>query len=151
CPCRDASSHHIALDATAEKPRREAARLINARPEDVALVESTTHALQVVASLVPLGPGDRVLVGETEFLGLAVPWVGRRAAQGFEIVTVPHRGGRLEAEDFARATDGRTRLILLSSVQWSSGFRADLGAFGELARRHGCALAVDAIQQLGAL
>jgi selenocysteine lyase/cysteine desulfurase len=151
CPCRDASSHHIALDETADKPRREVARLINARPEDVALVESTTHALQVVAALMPLGPGDRVLVGEAEFLGLAVPWVGRRQAQGFEIVTVPHRGGRLLAEDFARATDGRTRLILLSSVQWSSGFRADLAAFGELARRNGCALAVDAIQQLGAL
>src|SRR5437764_12849647 len=48
CPHADASSHHIALDATAEPARRQIARLINARPEDIALVESTTHGLQVV-------------------------------------------------------------------------------------------------------
>jgi selenocysteine lyase/cysteine desulfurase len=42
-------------------------------------------------------------------------------------------------------------LILLSSVQWSSGFRADLAAFAELAEQRGVVLVVDAIQQLGAV
>src|SRR5690348_8953093 len=74
CPAGDASAHHIALDRTADGPRREAARLIGARPEDVALVESTTHGLEIVAATVPLGRNDKVLVGDTEFLGLAVPW-----------------------------------------------------------------------------
>jgi selenocysteine lyase/cysteine desulfurase len=151
CPCPDASTHHIALDATAEWPRREVARLIGARPEDIALVESTTHALQAVAAAVPLQEGDRVLVGETEFLGLAVPWVGRREAQRFEIVTVPHRDGRLQAADFARLIDGRTRMILLSSVAWNNGFRADLEGFSELTSEEGVVLVVDAIQQLGAI
>ncbi len=151
CPHPDASSHHIALDATAEESRREIARLINAPPEDIALVESTTHGLQLVAATVPLSRGDRVLVGETDFLGLAVPWIARRQREGFEIVTVPHRAGRLEPTDFARAGDGSTRLLLLSSVQWSSGFRADLAAFSELAHRRGWVLVVDAIQHLGAL
>jgi selenocysteine lyase/cysteine desulfurase len=36
-------------------------------------------------------------------------------------------------------------------VQWSNGYRADLAAFGDLARRHGVLLVVDAIQQLGAV
>ncbi len=73
CPARDASAHHIALDRTAEQPRREIARLLGARPEDIALVESTTQALQAVAAAVPLAAGDKVLVGATEFLGLAIP------------------------------------------------------------------------------
>jgi len=151
CPARDASAHHIALDRTAEEPRRQAARLIGARPEDIALVESTTQGLQAVAAAVPLRRGDKVLVGDTEFLGLAVPWVGRQGAEGFHIEVVPSRGGRLLADDFARALDRHTRLILLSSVQWSSGFRADLAAISDLARRHGVVLVVDAIQQLGAI
>jgi selenocysteine lyase/cysteine desulfurase len=151
CPARDASAHHIALDRSAEAPRREVARLINAHPEDVALVESTTHALEVVAGAVPLGPGDKVLVGATEFLGLAVPWVGRRQRQGFTIEVVPHRAGRLLAEDFERAADARTRLLLLSSVQWSSGYCADLAAFSAVAAAKGLVLVVDAIQGLGAL
>ena len=151
CPARDASAHHIALDRTADRPRREAARLINARPDDIALVESTTQGLEAVAAAVPLGPGDKVLVGDTEFLGLAVPWIPRQEADGFRIEVVPNRGGRLLAEDFARAADSHTRMILLSSVQWSSGFRADLAAFSELAARRGLVLVVDAIQQLGAV
>jgi selenocysteine lyase/cysteine desulfurase len=150
CPTGDASAHHIALDRTADQPRQEAARLIGARPEDIALVESTTHGLEIIAAAVPLGPGDKVLVGDTEFLGLAVPWVGRQQADGFRIETVPNHGGRLLAEDFARAADADTRMILLSSVQWSSGYRADLAAFCDLARAHNLVLVVDAIQQLGA-
>jgi cysteine desulfurase/selenocysteine lyase len=151
CPARDASAHHIALDATAEQPRREAARLIGARPQDIALMESTTQGLQAVAAAVPLGRGDRVLVGDTEFLGLAVPWVPRQQRDGFHIDVVPSRDGRLGVEDFARAADRHTRLILLSSVQWNNGFRADLDAFSELARSRDIILAVDAIQQLGAV
>src|SRR6516165_7981402 len=67
CPARDASAHHIALDATAEQPRREIARLLGARPDDIALIESTTQGLQAIAAAVPLGRGDKVLVGDTEF------------------------------------------------------------------------------------
>lgn len=150
CPAGDASAHHIALDRTAEQPRREAARLIGARPEDVALVECTTQGLEIVAAAVPLGRGDKVLVGDTEFLGLAIPWVPRQGRDGFRIEVVPNRGGRLLADDFARAADGHTRMILLSSVQWTNGYRADLAAFSELARSRGLVLVVDAIQQLGA-
>jgi selenocysteine lyase/cysteine desulfurase len=151
CPARDASAHHIALDRTADQPRRQAARLIGARPEDIALVESTTQGLEIIAAAVPLKRGDKVLVGDTEFLGLAVPWIPRREKEGFEIEVIPNRGGRLLAEDFARAADGRTRIILLSSVQWSNGFRADLAAFSALARERNLVLVVDAIQQLGAV
>jgi selenocysteine lyase/cysteine desulfurase len=151
CPARDASAHHIALDRTAEQPRREIARLIGARPADIALTESTTQGLEIIASAVPLSRGDKILVGDTEFLGLAVPWLPARQRDGIIIETVPQRSGRLLVDDFARALDSRTRLILLSSVQWSTGFRPDLAAFSELAESKRVLLVVDAIQQLGAI
>jgi selenocysteine lyase/cysteine desulfurase len=151
CRGKDASAHHIALDRTAEAARGQAARLIGARSTDIALVESTTQGLEAIAAAVPLGPGDKVLVGDTEFLGLAVPWIPRAEAHGFTIEQVPHRSGRLLADDFARAMDHRTRLMLLSSVQWTNGFRADLEAFATLARERDVILVVDAIQQLGAV
>jgi cysteine desulfurase/selenocysteine lyase len=151
CSARDASAHHIELDGTAELARAEAARLIGAQPEDIALVESTTHALEILAAAVPLKAGDKVLVGETEFLGLAVPWIGRQKTTAFHIEVVPHRDGRLLVDDFAKLIDAHTRLILLSSVQWTNGFRADLEAFSQLTRERGLLLLVDAIQQLGAI
>jgi selenocysteine lyase/cysteine desulfurase len=151
CTSRDASAHHINLDRTAERPRREAARLIGARPEDIALVESTTQGLQAIAAVVPLRRGDKILVGETEFMGVAVPWIPRQEAEGFHLEVVPHRNGRLLVEDFAQAIDRHTCMILLSSVQWNNGFRADLEAFSTLSRERKVVLVVDAIQQLGAI
>jgi len=151
CPARDASAHHIALDRSAPPARQEIARLIGARPDDIALVESTTQGLQAVAAAVPLRRGDKVLVGATEFLGLAVPWIGRQEQEGFHIETVPCPDGRLRLDDFARAADSKTRLILLSSVQWSTGYRADLAAFAEFARARDIVLVVDAIQHVGAM
>src|SRR5262249_34682814 len=125
--------------------------LIGAKTEDIALVESTTHGLEILAAALPLGAGDTILVGETEFMGLAVPWIGRQPLEKFNIQIVRHRHGRLEGDDFARAMDSHTRLILVSSVQWNNGFRADLAALGQLAQERGVLLAVDAIQQLGAI
>jgi cysteine desulfurase/selenocysteine lyase len=151
CPARDASAHHIALDRTAQAVRHEAAQLIGARPDDIALIESTTHGLQTIAACVPLGAGDKVLVGSTEFMGLAVPWIGRQAGAGFHIETVPCPDGRVTVDAFARAADSHTRLILLSSVQWTTGYRADLAAFADFARSRNIILVVDAIQQLGAM
>jgi selenocysteine lyase/cysteine desulfurase len=151
CPARDASAHHIALDRTATVARREAAQLIGARPDDIALIESTTQGLQAIAATVPLGKGDKVLIGSTEFMGLGVPWIGRRQGEGYEIEVVNCPEGRVHIDDFARAADKRTRMILLSSVQWNTGYRADLAAFAQLARDRNIVLVVDAIQQLGAI
>ncbi|GIW79801.1 MAG: aminotransferase [Gemmatales bacterium] len=151
CPHRDASAHHIALDRTAQTAREQIACLLHTRPENIALVESTTHGLQIVASSVSLEEGDNILIGSTEFMGLAIPWIPKQHRQGFSIKVVPHREGRLSVDDFARVADSRTRMILLSSVQWNNGFRADLSAFSQFTEEKNIILVVDAIQQLGAI
>ncbi len=43
----------------------------------------------------------------------------------------------------------RTRVLAISSVEFSSGFRNDLAALGELCRQRGIFFFVDAIQSLG--
>lgn len=151
CTERDASAHHVALDRTAEEPRREAARLIGAKPEQIALMESTTQGLEVIAAAVPLQAGEKILVGSNEFMGLAVPWIPRQKTQGIRIEVIPSRDGRVRVDDFAKAIDAQTRMILLSSVQWHNGYRADLAAFSQLTREKKVLLAVDAIQHLGAI
>ena len=147
----DTSLHHIAMDVQREGAVREAARLLNADPDSVALVESTTHGLSLAAAILPLERGDRVLIADTEFLQVAMPWQMKAERDGIEIVPVrSHDEGVLTADDFARVMDARTRVVCVSSVQWSSGYRVDLRALGDLCRARGASLVVDAIQQLGA-
>ena len=42
-------AHHLALDAVREKAYEEAAKLLNADLDEIALVESTTHGLNIAA------------------------------------------------------------------------------------------------------
>lgn len=150
CPLNSSTHHHMFMDEMRAKARPAAARLINAHKDEIALVESTTHALSLAASAIPLERGDRVAISDLEFLEVAVPWIQRKK-DGIEIDVIPNHRGEVRVEDFAARITPRTRVISISSVQWTNGFRLDLGAFSKLCRDRGIWLIVDAIQQLGAI
>ncbi len=67
----------------------EAAVLLNAEEDQIALVESTTHGLNIAANAIPLRPGDRVLIADTEYLQVSIPWKMKEASVGVELVPVP--------------------------------------------------------------
>jgi selenocysteine lyase/cysteine desulfurase len=149
-PERSATAFHIRLDAARDATRPAAARLIGARPEDIALIENTSHGLAIAAAAIPFEPGDNILVPELEYLQVPLPWRQQPSPSAPAIRLVPHLGGTLPAGQFASAADGRTRAVVMSSVQWSNGFRADLDAIGAFCRERRLWFVVDGIQQLGA-
>ncbi|MEW5982079.1 MAG: aminotransferase class V-fold PLP-dependent enzyme [Acidobacteriota bacterium] len=150
CPARSSTEFHIMLDAARDKARPEAARLIGAAPRDVALVENTSQALTIAARAMALGPDDEILVPDLEYLQVPLAWRQAPASRRPAITLVGHVGGALPVDAFEAAASARTKAIVMSSVQWSNGFRADLEAIGALCRRRGWLFVVDAIQQLGA-
>jgi selenocysteine lyase/cysteine desulfurase len=149
CPLESSTHHHIFMDEMRAAARPACATLIGAREDEIALVESTTHGLSLAADAIPLQAGDRVLLSDLEFLQVAVPWTQKKK-DGIEIDVVPNQRGEVRAEDFAARITPRTRVITVSTVQWSNGYRLDLAAFSRLCRERGIWLVVDAIQQLGA-
>ena len=151
CPEKSATLNHIAMDDERAAARPLVARLINAHEDEIALVESTSQGLAIAAQAIPLAKGEEVLIAEPEFMEVAIPWCQLRTTAGIELRVVPHRNGRLLAEDFAARMTPRTRLVVASSVQWSYGYRMDVAALGALCRERGVWLVVDVIQQLGAV
>jgi cysteine desulfurase/selenocysteine lyase len=149
----DAIAGHIwsEFDAMLKSARRNAAWLINAEESEIALAESTTRGMTIAADAIPLAKGDRVLLSDMEYPAVALPWVQKQQTLGVEIDVVPNRNGEVRVEDFAARITPRTKVIAISSVQWTSGYRCDLGALSELCGDHGIFLVVDAIQQLGAI
>src|SRR5512139_4149413 len=127
-PERSATAFHIRLDAARDATRPAAARLIVARPEDIALVENTSHGLAIAAAAIPFERGDNILVPDLEYLQVPLPWRQQPSPAAPEIRLVPHLGGTLPVGQFAGVADARTRAVVMSSVQWSNGFRADLDA-----------------------
>lgn len=150
CPERSATMHHISMDDLRSEARSEIARFLHARESEIALVESTTHGLEIAAEALPLERGDRVLLCDLEFMQVALPWCQKRDRGEIEIDVVRTRGGEIHVEDIADRLGKRTKVVAISSVQWSNGYRVDLNALGRICRERGVWLLVDATQQLGA-
>ncbi len=151
CPARSSTHHHLILDEMRAEARKEAARLIGAAEDEIAIVESTTHGLNIAADSIPLSRGDEVLICDLEYLEVAVPWYQKQDTDGVRLVMVPNRNGTVRIEDIAAHLSERTRVLAVSTVQWSNGFRLNLAALSSLCRERDIWLVVDAIQHLGAM
>jgi len=130
--------------------RADCAKLINSESEEIAFVKSTSHGLSLVAAGLDWNKGDNLLVYEKEFPSNLYPWLNLQR-KGVEVRFVPSRDNRILPEDIEQLMDSNTRLLAISSVQFSNGFRIDLEKVGELCRRRSVLFCVDAIQSLGVL
>ncbi len=137
--------------AVEHRLRAAAARLLNApAAEDIALVGSTSSALSMVAYGLTWRAGDNVVISDEEFPSNRVVW------ESLDKYAVQVRRANLwRSGDPEQAlldlTDARTRVLAVSSVQFRSGLRLDLGRIGNHCRRHGVLFCVDGIQSLGAV
>ena len=131
-----------------EEIRRNCAKLINADIEEIAFIKNTSHGLSIVAEGFDWKKGDNLLLYEKEFPSNVYPWLNLQR-KGIEVKFVPSRGGKILIEDIERLIDSKTKLLTISSVQFSNGFKIDLKRVGKLCRRKGVLLCVDAIQSLG--
>jgi selenocysteine lyase/cysteine desulfurase len=69
--------------------------------------------------------------------------------KGVKARPIPSTGERVLIEDIERLMDGNTRLVAISSVQYSNGYRMDLKRLGAICRTRNILFCVDAIQSLG--
>jgi len=130
--------------------RYEAAKLLNADEEEIAFITSTGMGNNKIAGAIGLKAGDNIIINDLEFPSNVIAFTNYQK-DGVEIRRVNHRGGRLYIEDFERVIDHKTRIIAISSVQWTSGFRMDLESLVKLAESYGAYVVVDSCQSLGAL
>jgi selenocysteine lyase/cysteine desulfurase len=133
-----------------EEARREAALLVNARPSEISFVDNTTQGLNYFARGIAWKRGDSVVLPRVEFPSNVYPWLSLEE-YGVRIKFVPERKGRILVEDVERTIDARTRVVAISFVEFSSGYRNRLAEIGRICRKHGAYLVVDGIQGLGAL
>jgi selenocysteine lyase/cysteine desulfurase len=127
----------------ADRIRGQAARLIQCEPDDIAFIPNASTALSLLLGGIEWTPGDRIVTLEHEFPNnLYFPaLLGRH---GVEFVETSWE--RLEG-----TVDARTRLVALSTVNYTNGFRPPLEEIGKLARAQGALLYLDGTQSVGAL
>ena len=133
-----------------EQARAQVAQLIDVPSESIAFVRNTTDGLGLVACGLQWREGDNVVGVDGEFPSNVYTWMGLRT-RGVDLRLAPLKEGRVDVKGLVGCCDQRTRLVAVSLVQFSNGFRCDIEALGSALHRRGILLVVDGVQAVGAL
>jgi len=137
--------------ATKTRARRLVAEMLGVRAEHVAFLRNTSDGFSSVALGMKWRKGDNIVTFAGEFPANFYPWRVLRDEFGVEIRACAERDGRIDPDELTSLIDGNTRLVSISAVQYSSGFRIDLERVGRAARAVDALFAVDIIQAFGVL
>ena len=137
----------IDAERAGEDARVLFAQIVNASPEEIALVPAVSIAAGIVAAnLPPAKRGENIVVPASEFSSNYFSWLLLRD-RGYDVRTVPATEDGISADAVGEVADAGTRLIAVSAVHSATGFRADLAAIGQVAARSGAWFFVDARQR----
>jgi cysteine desulfurase/selenocysteine lyase len=129
---------------------RRMASLIHVRPDQVAMTASTGDGLVMIASGLRWQTGDTIISAECEFPSNVYPWLNLQE-QGVQVHLVKMGANRVAVEDVLSSITKQTRLVSLSLVEFSTGYRNDIATITRYCHERGIVCGIDAAQALGAL
>jgi cysteine desulfurase / selenocysteine lyase len=132
-----------------ERVRMRIARLTGADPEEIAITNSATQGIGIVAAGLALGEGDEVVVASSNFPSNLFTWVHLRR-KGVIVKVVHPIGGEVTLDQVAAVLTPRTRVLALDWVSYSTGYKIDLASFGSLVHDQGGIFVIDGTQGVGA-
>ena len=130
--------------------RETCARLIDATPEEIALLGPTSLGLSLFAGGLDWQPGDEVVYHADDYPANVYPWLDLARRGVVPRALQPERPGEITPEVVAAALTPRTRLVALASAYFLTGYRIDIEAIGQMLHERGVLFSLDAIQTLGA-
>ena len=133
-----------------EAVRKSAASIINADSDEIAFTENTSAGISIVASGFNWKEKDEVIIPVPDFPSNVYPWLNAKR-KGAEVKFVQRHNGCINLKDIEKKITSRTKMIALSSVDYLSGFAANLPEIGNFCKKKGIFLFVDAIQSLGVI
>lgn len=124
------------------------ARMINAHPDEVAILTSASAGINPIAGALRFGDRDKVVMGELEFPTMGHIWLAQqpRGARVEFLKSVDHA---IPLEAYERAIDSRTAIVPLTQVSFLNGFRSDVSAVTRIAHQRGALVFLDGYQDCG--
>ena len=138
--------HEEAWEEQATRVRGSLARLVGARPSEIAFVRNTSHGLGLVAEGLDWQVGDQVAVcRELEFPSNVYPWE-HLASRGVEIRDISPISGGVTPAAVAEAITPRTRLVAVSGLSNALGTLNPIEEITRRAHAAGALVLIDAAQ-----
>jgi len=130
-----------------DRVRERTAAFVGAKPDEIALTESTVAGINAIADGIDWEPGDVVVRTDLEHPAGVLPWE-RLEREGVEVRVVETEQGRLDREAYAAAVDGAD-LVCFSAITWTHGTRLPVADLVDVAHDAGALALVDAVQVPG--
>ncbi len=137
------------MQEAAATARAQFAALIGARAEEIALMPNTTYGLNLAARALPLRPGS-ILTFDGEFPSCVYPFQAL-GSRGVTLDLIPRQNGLPDEDALVAAIEQRSDVVavVVSWVQFATGYVADLARIGAACRAKGVFFIVDGIQGCG--
>jgi selenocysteine lyase/cysteine desulfurase len=162
-PVLDAQLDHLRLEAAIggyeasdqandriERTYDAIAQLINARRDEIAVVENATVGWDLAFHAFGFRPGDRILTAEAEYVSNYIAYLRAAEFCGVAVEVVPSdASGQLDVAALERMIDERVKLISVTHVPTNGGLVNPAEAIGRVARAHGIPFLLDACQSVG--
>ncbi len=139
------------IDSDRNIARSLFARLINAEPDEISWVPSTTVGENLIVNDLGIpGTTAHVVTDAYHFDG-SIYLYGELAKQGVNVTTILPKNNRIDVADYDVAIKPGTKLVALSLVSMINGFQHDLKAICDIAHSRGALVYADIIQAAGAV
>jgi len=130
----------------------DAALLLGARPEEIALFDSATTGLRTVVDALRLPAGHRLLVSRSTYVSHALHLMSLVRDRGVELVVVPNTDtGQIDLRALEHELTAGPATVCVAHIPTSSGLVEPVAEIGALARRHGARYLLDATQSVAHL
>ena len=128
------------------------ARLLGARPHEIAVVENATRAWDMAVYGFPFQPGDRVITARAEYASNAIGLLQLQRHHDLEIVLVDDDAdGQIDLDALDRELDRGAAMVALTHVPTNGGLVNPAAEVGARCRAHDVCFVLDACQSAGQL
>jgi L-cysteine/cystine lyase len=121
-------------------------RFLGCASDEIALCDSTTSGMNIFLWGYEWERGDQIIAGNLENPAAKVPLMVLAQRRGVDLVYIDSL--RTE-EELMDALSSRTRMVLLSDVNFATGSRVDLQKISSEVHKHDALLLADGIQAVG--
>lgn len=138
--------------ALRERTYQAVATLLNAEPDEIAIVENASVAWLMAfhAMLRHLKPGDKIITVEAEYASNYISYLQARETHGVDVVVAPSdASGSVDIKVLENLIDDRVKLISVTHVPTNGGLVNPVEAIGRIARAAGIYYLLDACQSAG--
>ena len=131
-----------------EATRNLFAKSIGAKPEEIAVIYSTSQGISSIASALKFDKRKKVVMGDQEFPASGHIWLTQKL-RGAEVTFLDSVDDRVPTESYRRAIDNHTAIVSLTHVSYKSGARSDVEGIVRIAHENGALVLVDGYQICG--